>query len=406
MDIYESIYKNNLARFNELINENGFNVNQRNNGRTLLSYAGLYKRFNMIEELLKIPGINVNSTDAYLWTPLHVAVADNNLDILKKLLQMPGINVNFLNDDGQSPLSLACYQINTHPWPENHELIIHELLQAPGIDVNLSAPPRNITPLMMAVKSGNPNIVQQLLQMPGININAVNSIYRNEGGNTALSMACVLGNIPIINHLLQMPGIDVNTDFPLKRLQRAYHSGIIELDEVEILFHQILETPGLNINQLFTIPLINYSSTILSMVTEPNSYMSDAIVADLIAHGATLPDGSVPAVPAVPVLPTLAPITVRLNPSRLSEPCGICIEAYSSNLPLGILNCNHVFHDQCITNLLPTTTGNRCPKCKVNILNRRQLIIDETPGEFDTTLFLGGSNIFYNKYQKYLNKLP
>ena len=57
----------------------------------------------VVELLLKTPGIDVNAVDRYGQTPLYVAATE----VVELLLKAPGIDVNAKQEDGWTPLYLA-----------------------------------------------------------------------------------------------------------------------------------------------------------------------------------------------------------------------------------------------------------------------------------------------------------
>lgn len=67
---------------------------------------------SIVEEVIK-SGVDINFGDHNGNTPLHIAVATNNLEVAKLLLEK-GANLEIKNKNNLTPLSLAifCYEKN------------------------------------------------------------------------------------------------------------------------------------------------------------------------------------------------------------------------------------------------------------------------------------------------------
>ena len=121
--------------------------------------------------------INRRGWDHLRWTPLHVAANIGNVEIIKELMKINGINVNLRDTDGNTPLMIAV--------SNNFDEVVRELLngkskqkrakslQRPNQLTNktnlLSVVDPNIadkygwTPILVAIGNKNVSIVKQLL---------------------------------------------------------------------------------------------------------------------------------------------------------------------------------------------------------------------------------------------------
>jgi len=75
------------------------------------------------------PEINVNWTNDYNWTLLHVASYRGRVEVVKLLLAHLAIDVNVKNDEGQTPLSFGC--------EKGRVSVVRVRLKDPRVDVTL-----------------------------------------------------------------------------------------------------------------------------------------------------------------------------------------------------------------------------------------------------------------------------
>jgi ankyrin repeat protein len=185
---------------------------------------------NIVKELLKASGINVNYKNERADTPLITAIKKGHLGIVKELIQA-GANVNDVDRYGNTPLIIAvdhacplsqfsqqAQEKFVSRWEQRAEII--QILLKKKANVNHTNKDGN-TALMQAIENHDFNTVQNILQTPGININQVNN-----NGDTALIIAIkyvqysyIDGNMQqyhscinsqnILEELLQIPGINL-----------------------------------------------------------------------------------------------------------------------------------------------------------------------------------------------------
>lgn len=111
----------------------------------------------VVKELETYPEVNVNwkTSEAMEFSALHLAAAADKADVVEFLLKQPGILVNIRDFYENTPLTLACEQ----GWCQSAKL----LLAHPGIDVN----PLNffgITPMMYAITQGDMEAVKAFIR--------------------------------------------------------------------------------------------------------------------------------------------------------------------------------------------------------------------------------------------------
>lgn len=151
-------------------------VKQRDtNERTLLHWAALQGRVQLVEYLLKLDDCEIEASDDSNATPLILAVLKGNATIVEWLLNK-GANVNHQNAQGHSALQYAC----SKGWSD-----VVALLLKGGADVNVRDK-RGDTSLHRLASLGRLELLKDLLaHHPKPNLDA-----QNAEGNTAMHIAC------------------------------------------------------------------------------------------------------------------------------------------------------------------------------------------------------------------------
>src|SRR5690606_28657809 len=127
---------------------------------------------------------------------LHRAAVSGTSDVMEYLLKLPGIEVNKQNVYNETALYLAV--------ESRSSAVIPLLLAHPGIDPNLASTEYLRTPLMAAaIDYRNLRNLDKLLEFPGINLNA-----QDANKMTALHIATLSGNAYAVYSLLCEPDID------------------------------------------------------------------------------------------------------------------------------------------------------------------------------------------------------
>ncbi|MCY4153407.1 MAG: ankyrin repeat domain-containing protein [Aestuariivita sp.] len=124
-----------------------------------------------VRELLQSAA--VNAADADGWTPLHIAVHEQNREITRLLLEHPETDVNARNRWRSTPLMLAAGSGNLE--------IVESLLRHPLIMVDLQADYYGRTALIETAVNGHAHITRCL-----VNYGADINIADKTGRNTAL----------------------------------------------------------------------------------------------------------------------------------------------------------------------------------------------------------------------------
>lgn len=182
----------------QLLKIRGINVNAIDDNReTALHWACSKGHTEVVKELLKVREIDINATDKYEETPLHLACTKGHIDVVKELLKVAEINVNAANKMGQTALHWAY---------DKDPRIVKQLLKVPGINVNVADRLTQSTPLHWACHRAPTDVVKLLLKAPEIDVNVT-----NKHKETAFFLACAHGYTDVVKLFLKAPGIDIIT---------------------------------------------------------------------------------------------------------------------------------------------------------------------------------------------------
>jgi len=176
------------------------NYHEPRNGGTALYYAAQRGHTECVRVLLQSRHVDVNSeiapkdrltmtfVDDYRFpsriyvTPLHIACARGYVEVVQELLKHPGINVN-LDSNAMTPLHAA---IRNGQRPVIDVLLVN----AKGLDVNRAA--SGSSPLHYACELGSESAAEVLLGHPLV------SVYlKNKAGQNVLQVALNRGEVNI-----------------------------------------------------------------------------------------------------------------------------------------------------------------------------------------------------------------
>ena len=161
---------------------------------------------NVVKWLVEHTAVDVNYKDKYTtmavtWknncTPLIAACERGHLDIVKYLVLTCEASVNELDNDGDSPITTACFCVNA-------PVLIFLLNEVNGLDLNVTDSRGNTalhytiwcvkndcTELHLACYTGNVTKVQQLVLKADVNL-------QDNIGSTPLHAACYNGHSEVV----------------------------------------------------------------------------------------------------------------------------------------------------------------------------------------------------------------
>lgn len=218
IDEVKKLIKNDIKQREEVINiayVNGYNdvinilleglrnINDRyrRNGNSLLHFACQRGHYDVTQYLI-CRGADMNLTNYYGYTPLHMAIEREDIQIIEYLFNYADdnnikININGNNNGEDTLLHVAAERGNI-------QIVEHLLNYAKenNIKININACNRaGDTPLHVAIERENIQIVEYLLNYANDNNIKINVNARNSTGYTPLYMAFRNKDIKIIEHL-------------------------------------------------------------------------------------------------------------------------------------------------------------------------------------------------------------
>lgn len=158
-------------------------------GASSLDLACLHGHRDVVDVLVKTPGINVNSQSSEFGmnTPLLAAVICKKADVVKILAACDRVDPNIQNDEGDTALTKA---FRTCPQA------VPLLFKMPTLDINKQNK-RKHTPLMLAAKFGMLDHAKDLLSM------GADTTLKDDRGRTAADIARQKGHAELAGYIEQ-----------------------------------------------------------------------------------------------------------------------------------------------------------------------------------------------------------
>ena len=212
-------------------------INDPNQNQELLQEA-TYGNVDRVKNLTYCNETNVNVQDDDGRTPLYLACLKNHAEVVKVLLGVETIDVNQgTTNNGETALIVAA--------KDGSSVIVQLLLGNGKVDVNKGLTTTGLTPLIAASQNGHSKIVEMLTDHPQI---AVNQALITSGVNSLVT-ALKNGHNGVVELLLNHPKTNVNQGPKNGRTPLIIAaSNVNSTDSVQMLLTQ----PGIDVNrQLF-----------------------------------------------------------------------------------------------------------------------------------------------------------
>ena len=187
-------------------------------GRSCLSWAADGGSEACVRLFLAVEGINVNSLDNQLRTPLARACFKGHVAAAALLLATPGVLANGRDKEGKTPLKLAMMQ--------GHHGVVRLLAAHAGVFINDE---EGEAPVFTAIYAGR-GILEVFLQADGLDLDV-----RNTEGQTPLCYAAKYGRGGEVGLLLATGKVDISARCLAGQTALHYAAKYGREDEIAML---------------------------------------------------------------------------------------------------------------------------------------------------------------------------
>ncbi|CUS07252.1 unnamed protein product [Tuber aestivum] len=216
-----------------LLRRNDLLLNYRSDrAETPLAIASCKGHVSVVEQLLADGRINTNTRNRMGFTPLHLSVTSSRTDVLRLLLSHPSVDALIPSMNGDTPLHTAAERGNLDTFAQ--------LLHDPKI-TNPNLPGAgNWTPLGLAARFGQHEIVREMLKDRRVEINGIAGL-----GQTALFLAGKMLWWEVVEELLQAESVNVylrESEYGVsfvEFVERGYDLRVKMLLKERLRLHQI-----------------------------------------------------------------------------------------------------------------------------------------------------------------------
>ncbi len=227
-----AIYADDKEMIRNIIAVKDINLNQADElNRTPLMAAIATQNTDLIRFLIGHNDVDVDRIDKKGETALLKAVKMGNLEYVNLLLEK-NASVDLSGQNEYTPLMVAVSNENVP--------IVRRLLEVPGIDINRMAYDREygtVSALHIAARAGNDQIMDLLLSAPSIRLDVQNS-----DGQTPLHIAAIADNDGMVNRLIQA-GAQVNLQ------DQVGSTPLIRaaMGDAPLSVHYLVKAPGIDL---------------------------------------------------------------------------------------------------------------------------------------------------------------
>ena len=221
-DPFLCVKKGNLNSLKYHIQGLNFNPHTKNKiGQTLLHVAAQTGQLAILQYLISLPKVSIDTPADWGRTPIHYAAENGHLKIVQYIVSLNNGSASEVSHDGRTPLHEAASECQTE--------VVKFLLTCKNLDIN-KRDENGYTALHYAAQSGYAPVVSILVSTKGIDINV-----KDEEGKTPLHYASGEGKIDVLDLLLQTKGIIVNIQDSDGKTPLHYASLLDQTNAVERL---------------------------------------------------------------------------------------------------------------------------------------------------------------------------
>ncbi|XP_077535220.1 uncharacterized protein LOC144147060 [Haemaphysalis longicornis] len=213
----------------------GADINATNNhSRTALHFASKDDCVNCVRELINHhelldPNIQDNSGN----TPVHVAIVKMNSEIVDELFKLPNVDLTIPNKYGMNCLHTAALR--------GHGGLVEKILSKESALVNLKQENREWSALHFAADGGHYDIVEALLKQDACIVDV-----KNQQQDTALLLAARKGHWRVVECLL-LAGASINKGD--RHGRTALHISLMKGREGQAKCQDLPRSPGMKVVQ-------------------------------------------------------------------------------------------------------------------------------------------------------------
>ncbi|XP_067653167.1 putative ankyrin repeat protein RF_0381 [Haliotis asinina] len=164
-------------------------------GNTILHYASRAGHVDVVQYILSLSVVDINSRGRKDMTPVMMAVGKGHQEVVK-LLVGQGASVSLQDNRGNNILHIACRG--------GHVEMVKYVLSQSMADIN-SRGWKTFTPVMVAAGKGRKEVVEFLVSK-GADINT-----SNRAGKNILHLACRAENVELVKYILSKNMADINS---------------------------------------------------------------------------------------------------------------------------------------------------------------------------------------------------
>ena len=269
--LFKAVLERSLFNTNLLLSQSDVNVNEVFCQTTVLNIALINDYVEIVERLLRHPGIKLNRQPNCVWTPLHSALQSENVRLFSLLLDHEISDINETDIFGRSCFMLACFLGKISAI----ECLLDSRYKN---NINHCIKCEGYTASHYACMSGYTSVVQCLLTNDMFLPNVTDNF-----GQRPLDRACEKGQINVVRLLLNRKHFNTISIFTFIQICTSGHVELIKL----LLEHKRYPSlsPSMLLNSIKCAIFANYTKVacvlIDVLIDMSNSYLVDDVLSSV-----------------------------------------------------------------------------------------------------------------------------